>query len=136
MERKEFFSTLVSSAAVLCLGSLAACTKSSQGGYGGPISPFTVDLSSQLTGIGASIVSGNVIVIRIAAGNSTSSFVALSNLCTHQGCAVNYIPNQSALVCPCHGAKFNTSGSVTQGPASTALTQYSVSINGNTLTVS
>jgi cytochrome b6-f complex iron-sulfur subunit len=81
------------------------------------------------------VVSGNVIVIRTALGNSASSFVALSNICTHQGCTVNYAQNQNSLVCPCHGATFNTNGGVTQGPASSALTRYLVAVNGNTLTV-
>lgn len=135
MERKEFFTTLAGSAALFCLGGLVSCSKSSQN-FGGPISPFALDLSSQLAVVGDSVINGNVIVIRVASGNSVSSFVALSALCTHQGCQVNYVSNQNSLVCPCHGAKFSTNGTVMQGPAAVALTKYLVAVNGNILTVS
>jgi cytochrome b6-f complex iron-sulfur subunit len=35
--------------------------------------------------------------------------------CTHQGCELTAYENM--MVCPCHGAEFNTKGKVTQGPA-------------------
>jgi cytochrome b6-f complex iron-sulfur subunit len=42
-------------------------------------------------------------------------YKALFLQCTHQGCELN--PHENMLVCPCHGAEFNTGGKVTQGPA-------------------
>ena len=35
--------------------------------------------------------------------------------CTHQGCELT--PYETTMVCPCHGAEFNTKGEVTTGPA-------------------
>lgn len=50
--------------------------------------------------------------------------------CTHQGCELN--PYETTLVCPCHGAEFNTQGTVTQGPADMNLkTFFTTSDNEN-----
>jgi Rieske Fe-S protein len=56
-----------------------------------------------------------------------NTFLALSTICTHQGCdaAVNTV-NQ--VECPCHGSRFDSNGSVVNGPAALPLavlpTQY------------
>jgi cytochrome b6-f complex iron-sulfur subunit len=42
--------------------------------------------------------------------------------CTHQGCELT--PYESMMVCPCHGAEFNTKGEVTTGPAETNLKSF------------
>jgi cytochrome b6-f complex iron-sulfur subunit len=40
---------------------------------------------------------------------------ALSSVCTHLGCLVNFNNNQ--FECPCHGSKFDVNGNVLNGPA-------------------
>jgi cytochrome b6-f complex iron-sulfur subunit len=55
--------------------------------------------------------------------------------CTHEGTAINYNNSQNLFICPLHGSIFNKSGAVVQGPATTALKQYTVTITNNTLTV-
>ena len=56
------------------------------------------------------------IVVRHSGGGLT----AMSAICTHAGCEVQY--QNGALFCPCHGSVFNAStGAVEQGPASTPL---------------
>ncbi|MBI3519248.1 MAG: Rieske 2Fe-2S domain-containing protein [Bacteroidetes bacterium] len=42
--------------------------------------------------------------------------------CSHQGCELS--PYETTMVCPCHGAEFNTKGEVTQGPAETNLKTF------------
>jgi cytochrome b6-f complex iron-sulfur subunit len=49
---------------------------------------------------------------------------ALSAKCTHAGCIVEW--RNSALFCPCHGSKFDTSGKVLSGPATEPLPQMKV----------
>ena len=62
--------------------------------------------------------------------------VCFSAICTHQGCVVGSVQN-GKIVCPCHNSEFSaTDGSVTQGPAMTALAAKTVSRSGDTLTVS
>jgi Rieske Fe-S protein len=57
----------------------------------------------------------DVIVCR--AGGAVSVFAAR---CTHLGCRINRV-SEGLLVCPCHGSKFRTDGSVAAGPASRPL---------------
>ncbi len=44
-----------------------------------------------------------------------TDYKALFLQCSHQGCELS--PYETTMVCPCHGAEFNTKGEVTQGPA-------------------
>ena len=98
-------------------------------------SGVSVDLTSALTAVGAYVYNSGVIIARIASGNTASSFVALAQACTHEGTTIMYKGN-GIFHCPNHGAEFNTSGAVTQGPASKAVTKYTVAVTGTTLTVS
>lgn len=143
MERRKFLTEMGQATATVCsLGFLASCSKSGDnpnpdpGGGGGGGTRLTANLSTELTAIGSSKVSGNVIVVRTATGNTASSFSALSLICTHEQCTVGYDAADNDFKCPCHGSEYSISGAVTQGPATVALTKYTVSVNGNTLTVS
>jgi Rieske Fe-S protein len=40
----------------------------------------------------------------------------LSSICPHLGCPVNWHPDQSQFVCPCHGGLFNADGRNIGGP--------------------
>lgn len=146
MERDEFLSKLGIGALAVCMGScLAACSKGSDAtpsnNNGGGVNPpasgttITADLSSSLTAIGDTKVSNGVIIVRTASGNAASSFTAVQVACTHEGTAINYNNSQSLFICPLHGSIFSKSGAVVQGPATTALKQYTVTITNNTLTV-
>jgi Rieske Fe-S protein len=44
-----------------------------------------------------------------------SSFLALSTICTHQGCDAA-VSDANQIVCPCHGSRFANDGSVINGP--------------------
>lgn len=144
MERKEFLSKLGIGFAAVCVGcGVAACGSSKSNdptpdddGNNNNGDLFTVNLANELTAVGQSKVSNGVIVVRTAAGNSASSFTAVQVACTHQGTAVNYNNAQGRFICPNHGSQFSTSGAVLVGPATTALKEYNVEVNGSTLTVS
>lgn len=41
---------------------------------------------------------------------------ALSRICTHMGCQLDFAPDEQAFICPCHGAEFSLSGKLTYGP--------------------
>ena len=64
---------------------------------------------------------------------SATTFLALSMACTHEGTKVNIIGQ--AFDCPNHGARFNSTGAVTLGPANRALTQRTVAYDATTDTV-
>jgi cytochrome b6-f complex iron-sulfur subunit len=151
MERAEFLAKFGLSMAAVCAGcAFASC--GSKGGdpspsgvvVGGAPSPpatgsgnlFTVDLGSQLPDVGDSTIQSGVILVRIASGNTASSFTAVQVSCTHQGTAIAYNESQHRFICPAHGSEFSDSGSVLVGPATLPLHEYTVSVDMNTLTVS
>lgn len=51
-------------------------------------------------------------------------YIAVDMQCTHQGCELN--PNETTLVCPCHGSEFTKEGKVLSPPADKNLKQYKV----------
>lgn len=61
-------------------------------------------------------------------------FVALSAVCTHLGCIVEYDP-QKEIWCPCHAAFFDLRGNVKSGPAPRPLPSYPVAVVGGKVLV-
>jgi len=53
-------------------------------------------------------------------------FVAMSNVCTHLGCRVRWVDDQSQFFCPCHNGVFDKQGQVVSGPPPKPLNQYEV----------
>jgi Rieske Fe-S protein len=74
-----------------------------------------------------------LLVIRRAADD----FAVLSATCTHSGCTVRWSAPRNQAECPCHGSRFNVSGSVAQGPATLPLRRYTSSFDAamQTLTI-
>jgi Rieske Fe-S protein len=57
---------------------------------------------------------------------------ALSRICTHEGCSVNFDLSQNKLICPCHGAEYESGeGNVLSGPTQRALKKINVKIEGD-----
>ena len=95
---------------------------------------LTIDLTaskySNLGSEGGFVKEEGVIII-----NTGEGFIALSSICTHQGCMVSYDPGNDNLPCPCHGSVYSTSGSVLQGPAENPLKKYELTQEGDILTI-
>jgi len=143
MERNEFLAKLGIGTVAVCMGcNMVSCSK---GGGPGPSSnnnntpptgtTVNVDLTSSIKNIGEQTVSNGIIIVRLAAGNTASSFTAVQVACTHEGNSINYNNSQSIFICPVHGGEFSKSGSLLQGPATSSLKQYTVTVTGTTLTV-
>ena len=140
MERKEFLSLIglgsASALAAVCLGS---CSKSTVGDSNVPVAPINVNISLDLTlpansslgSVGGYVYTGGIIVAKTTAGD----FIAVSQLCTHQGATVRYEGANQRFYCASHGSTFSNTGAVTVGPATTALKQYNTSLSGNILSV-
>jgi cytochrome b6-f complex iron-sulfur subunit len=142
MNRREAFQKFLIGGTVLFVVPtvLENCSKSpamnpgSNGNNPPPGSSINIDLSlaqnSSLNTSGSSMIVQNILII-----NTGTKIVALSAICTHQGCAVGYYPGAGDVECPCHGSTFSLSGSVTNGPAFSPLRSYAVSKTGNILTI-
>ena len=132
MERREFFSLLGIGTAGIVVGNvLTSCTKDIPSTS--TSADFTIDLSSasysSLQTVGHYIYKNNIVIIH----ESDGSYAAISDICTHQGCTVNF--TGSGFQCPCHGAQYALDGSVLRGPATRPLQKYNTSLTGNTLRI-
>jgi Rieske Fe-S protein len=82
----------------------------------------------------ARVDSGGSPVAAVRTGAST--FAAFSLICPHFGCTVGI--NGSAFLCPCHGARFGSSGAWTGGQRTSNLSSLGASYDATTdvLTIS
>jgi menaquinol-cytochrome c reductase iron-sulfur subunit len=62
-------------------------------------------------------------------------FVVMSNICTHLGCRVRWIPDQEGFFCPCHNGVFSKDGSVVSGPPPRPLDRFEVKVEDGVLFV-
>jgi len=140
MKRNEFFAVLgISAGALIYAPFLSSCSKSST--MDTPTPPaggaldFTLDLSlpanSALNTNGGSLLKSGVIVARTSAG----TYVAVASACSHQGTTVEFNSTSSQFHCPNHGSNFAATGTVVNGPATTALKMYNVALTGTSLRV-
>jgi len=57
---------------------------------------------------------------------NSDTFTAVSAICTHQGCPVQWVGG--GFQCPCHGATYDASGRATGGPAQGPLARVAVKV--------
>lgn len=136
MNREQFLKQLGIAAFLTCTGGgMLGCSNDADPTPAATNADFTLDLSSSqyaaLNNVGGSVSANGIIIARL----STTEFVALSRVCTHQGGNVNFRSGEKDFLCPNHGARFSTTGSVLQGPAQTALKKYNTELTGSTLRV-
>jgi cytochrome b6-f complex iron-sulfur subunit len=105
------------------------------GGGGRPSGSVTIRVSNfpELATVGTLVA---VATERAAMRTGASTFLALSTICTHQGCDADVANN--IVVCPCHGSRFDKNGNVINGPAEQPLVQLQAAYNAQTdeLTIS
>ena len=139
MDRKEFLSQLgIGAAGVLFVGCLGGCEKDVPAAASNV--NLTIDLTSstysKLTTPGNFIYLGNGVII---AQTLTGDYVAVSQYCTHEGANVKFNSAANDFYCSLqgssHGSVFSTTGTVTSGPAGSALKQYTVTKTGDSLTI-
>lgn len=63
------------------------------------------------------------------------SLVALSAVCTHLGCIVQWQKESQDFLCPCHAGHYSADGIVTAGPPPKPLPKIPFSVSGGNITV-
>jgi cytochrome b6-f complex iron-sulfur subunit len=62
-------------------------------------------------------------------------FIALSRVCTHLGCLVEYDRGKQRLICPCHAGNFDLEGNVLSGPPPKPLPAIPLRIEGENIVI-
>jgi len=124
--RRDFLTTSVASAVAAVLVTACGGPSGATGIPPGPVS-LSVQVSSYpaLANVGgiARVDSGGVPVAAVRTGADT--FAAFSLICPHFGCTVGI--NGSSFLCPCHGARFTSSGTWSGGQRTSNLTALTTS---------
>ena len=71
--------------------------------------------------------------IVLVARTEDNRFFALSAVCPHKGCLVEWNKGEDRLRCPCHAAYFDLKGNILSGPAQDGLLSYTVSTIGKSI---
>jgi Rieske Fe-S protein len=138
--RRRFLETTArAGAGAFVLAQLSACNS------GGPVDGSVAATNGEaaltfaqfptLATVGGGVVvdaSGTLLVV-IRTGDTTAT--ALSAVCTHESCTVEYMGGNDPISCPCHGSTFNLAGTVLGGPARRSLKSYAAAVDSNGVTV-
>jgi cytochrome b6-f complex iron-sulfur subunit len=62
-------------------------------------------------------------------------FIALSRVCTHLGCLVDYQKDKKRFLCPCHAGTYDLSGNVISGPPPKPLQQFPVKVDRDSIII-
>lgn len=119
----------LSGAAVTAVGAplLAACAGEESGGTEPSARPGEELTSTAEVPDGGGVILGEAGVV--VTQPTTGEFKAFSATCTHQSCQVTGV--SETIDCICHGSKFSiTDGSVVQGPATEALPEQAITVEG------
>jgi Rieske Fe-S protein len=113
---------LTAAGAVGAAGLLAAC--GGGGGGGSDAAQATGSVDDEVIVDLETLRSEGAVVFDTADGEAIAVEVdgavrAYSRVCTHEGCSVSWDAGAQALICPCHGSRFdpNDDGAVLTGPA-------------------
>ena len=64
-----------------------------------------------------------------------SGFIAISAVCTHMKCILEYKEEDRMISCPCHAALFDLNGNPLKGPPSIPLKRYNIEKRGERIYV-
>ncbi len=62
-------------------------------------------------------------------------FIAVSRVCTHLGCLVQYDRENRNLLCPCHAGVYDLEGNVLSGPPPRPLPKLALRVEGDTIVI-
>lgn len=108
-----------------------AASPSASSETGAAAEPLSVKTADVPVGGGVVLKDPKVVVTQPQAGE----FKAFTAVCTHKQCVVSTVA-AGTIDCQCHGSKFSdVDGSVVNGPAAKPLAEKTVTMAGDTLTI-
>ena len=131
---------------------ITSCTKAIDGSSAPTSQPVVEDSQTQTTNEQTPSQGGEVVIAQVSAlvagegfnftaNDGTDAILfktkdekiyALSRICTHEGCSVNFDLAQNKLICPCHGATYEAlEGNVISGPTQRNLKKINVKVDGD-----
>jgi Rieske Fe-S protein len=131
---------------------ITACTKAVSGSSAQSSEPVVEDTQTPSTPEQNQSQGGQVVIAQVSALVAGEGFnftaidgtdailfktkdekvYALSRICTHEGCSVDFDLAQNKLICPCHGATYEAlDGNVISGPTQRSLKKINVKIDGD-----
>ena len=135
MERRNFLKTLVGVFGTVSVASFAYPLIRYLAPSGSAADEKKVVLSKQEIPIDGS----KVILFRdqpaIVINRPGKGFIALSKVCTHLGCLVEYAKDRNMLICPCHAGTFDLEGNVLSGPPPKPLQKLPLRVEGEQIII-
>jgi cytochrome b6-f complex iron-sulfur subunit len=61
--------------------------------------------------------------------------IAVSRVCTHLGCLVQYDKENKRLLCPCHAGVYDLEGNIVSGPPPKPLPKLPLRVEGETIVI-
>ena len=131
---------------------ITACTKAVSGSSEPTSAPVVEDTQTPSTPEQTQSQGGEVVIAQVSAlvagegfnftaNDGTDAILfktkdekvyALSRICTHEGCSVDFDLAQNKLICPCHGATYEApDGNVISGPTQRNLKKINVKVDGD-----
>jgi cytochrome b6-f complex iron-sulfur subunit len=133
MKRRSFLGMLATALGLTAFGSIAypllryLAPPKKRGGEGkGSFKKSDIGNAKEI------VVNGTPAIIINRPGKG---YIALSRVCTHLGCLVEYDRDNKRLVCPCHAGIYDLEGRVLSGPPPKPLTAFPLKVEGEDITV-
>lgn len=141
--RREFCAYACQIASAVAAGALAGCggsptspsapqMASVAGTVNGRTISVAIDSASALAAVGSAAMVQSSLGTFLVSRTAQEAFTALTAVCTHESCTITGFDGNQ-YVCPCHGSRFTTSGTVVSGPAPRALRQFTTQFSNGVL---
>ena len=135
MKRRNFLKSLLAFLGATALVSFSYPLLRFLAPPGGEAKTQKITISKKEIPIGEAkaIIVNNVPALLI--NRSDKGYIALSRVCTHLGCLVEYDRGKHRLICPCHAGIYDLEGSVVSGPPPAPLAKIALRVDGDNIVI-
>lgn len=132
--RRDFLKQSALAVAVISVTGATVLTNTAQADRNPyqPVSRGMIDLGA-VSGFKVGSIVDKTSTAGVFISRTNDGLIALSSLCTHEGCSVGLQAN--SFQCPCHRAEYSNTGDFTRRPANEPLPHYPLTIKKGHLMV-